>query len=115
MAKRKTKKSTRNVVHVIISIIYIIWGINSPLSVLKAIINLDMAALLGAAVGVVTLIAGILGLFQLKPAVRRVLGVIIFILAALTIVTSLSVGGIHWQSLIQGILQAILAWLYIIW
>lgn len=111
MAKRKTKKSTQNIVHVIISIIYIIWGIYSPLSVLNAIISLDMAALLGAAVGVVTLIAGILGLFQLKPAIRRVLGIIIFVLAALSIITSLSAGNIYWQ----GILQAILAWLYIIW
>lgn len=111
MAKRKTKKSTQNIVHVIISIIYIIWGIYSPLSVLKAIISLDMAALLGAAVGVVTLIAGILGLFQLKPAIRRVLGIIIFVLAALSIITSLSADHIYWQ----GILQAILAWLYIIW
>ena len=111
MAKRKTKKSTQNIVHVIISIIYIIWGIYSPLSVLKAIIDLDMAALLGAAVGVVTLIAGILGLFQLKPAVRRVMGINIFVLAALSVITSLSAGNIYWQ----GILQAILAWLYIIW
>ena len=111
MAKGKTKKSTQNIVHVIISIIYIIWGIYSPLSVLKAIISLDMAALLGAAVGVVTLIAGILGLFQLKPAIRRVLGIIIFVLAALSIITSLSADNIYWQ----GILQAILAWLYIIW
>ena len=110
MAK-KAKKSTQNIVHVIISIIYIIWGIYSPLSVLNAIISLDIGALFAAAVGVVTLIAGILGLFRLKPSVRRILGIVIFVLAAVSIITSLSHGGIHWK----GILQAILAWLYIIW
>ena len=115
MAKKKSKKgpskNTQSVIHVIISIIYIIWGIYSPLSALNAIISLNIAALVGAAIGVITLVAGILGLFRLKPSVRRILGIIIFVLAAVSAVTSLMGGNIAWHS----ILEAILAWLYIIW
>ncbi len=114
MAKKKSKKgpskNTQSIIHVIISIIYIIWGIGAPLSALNAIIDLQIGALISAAVGIVTLIAGILGLFRIKPSMRRTLGVIIFVLAAVSVVTSLLGGGIHWQ----GILQAVLAWLYII-
>ena len=114
MAKKKSKKgpskNTQSIIHVIISIIYIIWGIYSPLSALNAIISLNMAALVGAAIGVITLVAGVLGLFRIKPSVRRVLGIIIFVLSIVSIATALMGGGINWQA----ILQAILAWLYII-
>ena len=114
MAKKKSKKgpskNTQSIIHVIISIIYIIWGIYSPLSALNAIISPNIAALVGAAIGVITLVAGILGLFRLKPSVRRILGIIIFVLSIVSIVTALMGGGINWQA----ILQAILAWLYII-
>ncbi|MBE6652874.1 MAG: hypothetical protein E7610_05610 [Ruminococcaceae bacterium] len=113
MAKKKkgTKKSTQNIVHVIISIVYIIWGIYSPLSALNAIIALDVGALILSAVGIITLIAGIMGLFRLKPSVRRTLGIIIFVLSTVSVVLALTGGSIAWKS----ILQAILAWLYIIW
>lgn len=114
MAKKKSRKgpskNTQSVIHVIISIIYIIWGIGAPLSALSAIIDLNPGALISAAVGVITLIAGILGLFRIKPSMRRTLGVIIFVLAVVSVVTSLLGNSIHWQ----GILQAVLAWLYII-
>ena len=101
----------KKVAHVIISLIYIAWGIGAPLTAIQAIVNLDPGALLSAAVGVVMLLAGIFGLLRIKPLKRRIFGVIIFLLAAVSVVTSLWGGHVAWQA----ILQAVLAWLYIIW
>lgn len=111
------KKSAKRLVHVIISLIYIVWGIGAPLSFIKALGRLDfesvlaIGTILSVATGLLMLIAGILGLFRLRPLYRRLLGVIIFILAAASAATSLAGGNIAWQA----ILQAIMAWLYIIW
>ena len=60
------KKSTKNILKIIISIIYIAWGILSPLSAIQAIIALDISAILSATVGVLTLLAGIFGLIGIK-------------------------------------------------
>ena len=104
-------------IHVIISIVYIIWGIGAPLTLIKSLATLNLsslaslASLVAFATGLVMFFAGIFGLFRIKPLHRRVLGVIIFILAASSVVTSLVGGTIAWQS----ILQAVMAWLYIIW
>ncbi len=107
----------KKVIHVIISLFYIAWGIGAPLSFVKSLANLDfksilsIGTILALATGLLMLVAGILGLFRLRPLYRRLLGVIIFILAAASAVTSLMGGHIAWQA----ILQAIMAWLYIIW
>ena len=107
----------KKVVHVIISLIYIVWGIGAPLSFIKNLANfnfeslLSIGTILSLATGLIMLIAGVLGLFRLRPLYRRLLGVIIFILAAASAVTSLMGGNIAWQA----ILQAVMAWLYIIW
>lgn len=107
----------KKVVHVIISLIYIVWGIGAPLSFIKNLANfnfesiLSVGTILSLATGLIMLIAGVLGLFRLRPLYRRLLGVIIFILAAASAVTSLMGGNIAWQA----ILQAVMAWLYIIW
>ena len=71
----------------------------------------SLAAIVSVATGLVMFFAGIFGLFRIKPLKRRVLGVVIFILAASSVITSLVGGNIAWQS----ILQAVMAWLYIIW
>lgn len=111
------KKSTKKLVHIIISLIYIVWGIGAPLSFIKnlAALNfeslLSVGTLLSLATGLIMLFAGILGLIRLRPIHRRFLGVIIFLLAAASAVTSLMGGNIAWQA----ILQAVMAWLYIIW
>lgn len=107
----------KKVIHVIISLLYIVWGIGAPLTFVKSLANLDFAsvlsisALLSVATGMLMLVAGILGLFRLRPIHRRVLGIIIFILAATSAATSLAGGNIAWQA----ILQAVMAWLYIVW
>ncbi len=100
----------KKIVRIIISIIYIIWGITAPLSAINAILALDVAALISAAVGIIMLLAGIFGLIGIKPLKRRLFGIIIFIGAAISVVTSLKTG-IHWQPIVT----AVMAWLYIIW
>ena len=107
----------KKIIHIIISIVYIIWGIGAPLTLIKSLEFLDLSSLtslgtlVSVATGLVMLLAGIFGLFRIKPLKRRIFGVIIFILAASSIITSLVDGNIVWQS----ILQAVMAWLYIIW
>ena len=107
----------KKIIHVIISLLYIIWGIGAPLTFVKSLANLDfesilsIGTLLSVATGLLMLVAGILGLFRLRPVHRRVLGIIIFVLAAFSAATSLAGGSIAWQAIIQ----AILAWLYIVW
>ncbi len=103
-------KTTRNLGRIIISILYIIWGLTAPLTAINAILALDIGAILSASVGVIMLLAGVFGLLKIKPATRRIFGVIIFVLAAVSFVTSLAGGGFAWQPL----LSALLAWLYIV-
>ena len=107
----------KKVLHVIISIVYIIWGIGAPLSLIKSLATLDLASLtsigtlISVATGLVMLLAGILGLLRIKPLKRRLLGVLILVLALAGVVTSLVGGGYSWQAA----LQALMAWAYIVW
>ena len=80
------KKTTKNVLRVIISIIYIIWGIASPISMLQAVIALNPHAIVTAAVGVLMLLAGIFALLGMKRSKCKIFGVIIFIFAAVAVV-----------------------------
>ena len=107
----------KKIIHIIISIVYIVWGIGAPLSFVKSLAHLDFTSLLSigtlisVATGLVMLLAGIFGLLRIKPLKRRIFGFIIFILAAASVITSLAGGQLAWQA----ILQAVMAWLYIIW
>ncbi len=100
----------KKIAHIIISILYIVWGIGAPLSAINAILSLDVAALISAAVGVIMLLAGIFGLLRIKPLKRRIFGLVIFVGAVLSLVVSLK-SGIQWQPIVT----AVMAWLYIIW
>ena len=103
------KKSTKNVLRVIISLLYIVWGIWSPISAFSAILAFDLSALVGAAVGVVMLLAGIFGLFGVKSPKCKLFGVIIFIGAVASIILALPTSGISWSNVVS----AVLAWFYI--
>lgn len=102
------KKGTRSVLRVIISIIYIVWGIWSPVSAIKAIIALDIGAIISATVGVLTLLAGIFGLLNVKREKCRIFGIIIFIGAVIGAILALPTISVN------SIINAILAWLFII-
>ena len=101
----------KKVIHVIISLLYIIWGIGAPLTALNAVLDLNIPMLLTAVTGIIMLLAGIFGLFRIKPLKRRIFGIIIFVLAAASAATSLMGGHLAWQPIIQ----ALMAWAYIIW
>ena len=107
----------KKLIHIIISIVYIVWGIGAPLSLIKSLVALDLASLasigtlISVATGLVMLFAGIFGLLRIKPLKRRILGIVIFVLAICGVVTSVVGGGFSWQAL----LQALMAWAYIVW
>ena len=101
----------KKVIHVIISLLYIIWGIGAPLTALNAVLDLNIPMLLTAVTGIIMLLAGIFGLFRIKPLKRRIFGIIIFVLAAASAATSLMGGHLAWQPIIQ----ALMAWAYIVW
>ena len=106
----------KKVLHIIISIVYIIWGIGAPLSLIKSLVSLDITSLtsigtlISIATGLVMLFAGIFGLLRIKRLKRLILGIVIFVLAVSGVITSIAGGGLSWQA----ILQAVMAWLYII-
>ena len=103
------KSGTKKIVKILISIIYIIWGIYSPISVLQAIIALDIGAIITAFVGVLTLLAGIFGLIGIKKTKCRIFGIVIFIFSLVSVVYALPAGGIP----VNSVINAILAWLFI--
>ena len=106
--KRKMKKSTKNVLKVIISIVYIAWGIYAPIQAFGALIALNIPAMISAAVGILTLFAGIFGLFGMKKDKCRVFGIIICIFSLIGVVTAIPALNV------SSIITALLAWLFIV-
>lgn len=102
------KRSTRNIFKIIISLLYIVWGIYAPMQAIDAVLAFDIGALISAGVGLMMLFAGIFGLIGLKRLKCKIFGVVIFIIAAVGVVTALPV--LNWSSIVS----AILAWLFII-
>ena len=102
------KKTTKTVFKVIISIIYIIWGIYSPIQAFNAVLALDVGAMISAGVGILTLLAGIFGLLGMKKIKCRVFGIIIFVASAVGVVVALP--AVNFASIVT----AVLAWLFIV-
>ena len=112
MAKKKNKgkknDSAKSVVKVLISIVYIAWGIYAPIEAFGALVALDVVAMISAGVGVLTLLAGIFGLFGLEKGKCRAFGIIIFIFSIVGVIVALPALSV------STIITAILAWLFII-
>ena len=104
------KNGTKAIIRIIISIIYIVWAILSPITAIKAIFALDLGGLATAAVSVLMLLAGIFGLLGIKKDKCRLFGVVVFIASVVAVVLSIVGGGV---GLIQNIITALLAWLFI--
>ena len=102
------KKATKSILRIIISLVYIAWGIYAPMSALHAILAFDIPGLISAAVGLLMLSAGISGLIGLRKMKCRFLGVIIFIFAMVGVVTALPAIAVN------SLISAVLAWLFII-
>ena len=98
----------KNVTRIIISIIFIAYGISSVFMAFDALLDLDLVGILSCTLGVLMFVTGIFGLVNAKIKVCRVLGVIICVLSALEFALALLGGAFVVQSLVQ----ALLAWLY---
>jgi hypothetical protein len=80
----------------------------APITAIKSLLELNLAGIVTAAVGVLMLIAGFFGLLGIKRAKVRTFGVIIFVAAIISIILSLPTINII------SIITAVLAWLFII-
>ena len=106
------KKSTKSLLRLVISILYIVWGITSPLTLLKSIVALNLSAILSAALGVLMLAAGIFGLLGIKKKYARLFAMVILVLAILSIVSA--VASLSLGALVQPIISAVLAGFFIV-
>ena len=97
----------KKLIRVLISLLYIFWGLYSPISAFRAIVALDGGAIASALVGLLMLFAGICGLIGIKKGKCRIFGIVIFVLAILAVVAALP--AISWRAIVS----AILAWLFI--
>ena len=102
------KCPAKKIIKILISIVYIVWGIYSPISAIRAVLDLDVGAMISAAVGVLTLLAGIFGLVGIKKTKCRIFGIVILVAAVLGIVVALPTISVSL------IVNAILAWLFIL-
>lgn len=100
----KNKNATR----VIISIIFIAYGVDGFIRALQELLALDLLGVLSCALGILMFITGIFGILKTQIKVCRVLGVIICILSALNFALALAGGAFATQMLVQ----ALLAWIY---
>lgn len=102
------KKTTKNILRIVISIVYIIWGLWSPISAFEAVLDLNVPGLITAGVGVLMLLAGIFGLLGMKKIKCRVFGIIIFVFSLVGVVAALPAINV------TTIVTAVLAWLFIV-
>jgi hypothetical protein len=102
------KKGTKNVLRIVISIVYILWGIYSPISAIQAVLALNIPALISAGVGILMLLAGIFGLIGMKKIKCRIFGIIIFVFSLVAVITALPTISAN------SIITALLSWLFIV-
>ena len=102
------KRATKTILKIVISILYIVWGLYAPASAIQAVLALDLGAIASAAVGILMLFAGIFGLIGIKKLKCRIFGIVIFICSVGAVVVALP--AINASSIVT----AILAWLFII-
>ena len=109
------KKSSHDLGRIIISIIYIVLGAGSLIAIVNAVKNFDVWAILACVGGAVMFFAGLLGLFNAKPGICRILGLIVFVLAAISFVKAIIAGAFTSFMTWVYLVQAIIAWYFVIW
>jgi len=104
--------SKRKITRVLISIIFIVYGIKALIPVVSALSALELGSALtlalGSAIAILMLITGLFGLFGTSIKVVRVLAVVICVLCAAQFVMALAGGSFPLELLVQ----ALLAWIY---
>ncbi len=101
-------KNKANLTRILISIVFIAYGIDSVIRALESLLDFDIAGILACAVGVLMFITGIMGLFKIKIQACRIMAVIVCVLSAANFITGLL--GLSFQT--QMLVQALLAWVY---
>lgn len=96
------KKSNKQLIRVIISILYIVWGVAAPVSMLEAIVALDLTGILSAAVGILMLLSGVFALLGIKKSKCRIFAAIILVLSLLTLFSSIT-----FQSIASAVLSVL--------
>ena len=78
--------SKTNSCRIVISLIYIVMGIDSLIpsieAALRSALELDIIGILTASVGILMLLAGLFGILDVKRGVCRTMGIIIFAVSA---------------------------------
>ena len=100
--------SKKNITRILISVIFIVYGISSVFTAFSALLDLDILGVLGCALGLLMFAMGIFGFIRSQITVCRVLGVIVCILSAINFAAALVGGAFDVQSLVT----ALLAWIY---
>jgi len=108
--KNSTKRSATRV---LISIIYIVWALRAPVDAYNAVLAMHWEGILVAAAEVIMLLAGIFGLFSLKPSLCRVFGIITFICSLVSLAWGIVSGGIL-NFDIDLLVTALLGWLFVL-
>ncbi len=98
----------KDVTKIIISIIFIAYGISSVFTAFEALLDFNIGGIVGCALGLLMFVTGIFGLFTSQVKVCRVLGVFVCILAVLEFGIALAGGAF----VVDALVQALLAWLY---
>lgn len=113
----KTKKDTQRIA---VSVIFIIMGVSSFLNIfdaLKALFGGDTSSVtttvFTAVIGLLMLLAGIFALFRTQRKTRVWIGILIFIVALVSLVLSIiSRSGL--QAFSVALMQCAISWLFII-
>ncbi len=98
----------KNITRTIISVIFIAYGVSSVFAAFDALLELNLAGILGCALGLLMFLTGLFGIVRANIKICRVLAVLICILSALEFAMAL-VGGAF---VVNSLVQALLAWLY---
>lgn len=122
------KKSKHNLFRIIVSIIYIVLGgvgavmaVRSFIGALggsTVIVKELISTVAYVAAGVVMFVAGILGFLNIKPKLCRILGLVIFVIAAVSLVLAILSSGLGAFGLLAtwiSLAQAVVAWLFVFW
>ena len=107
--------SKTNSCRIVISLIYIVMGIDSLIpsieAALRSALELDIIGILTASVGILMLLAGLFGILDVKRGVCRTMGIIICAVSAFMFVWAIRKGQGYQR---DGLIGAALGWLFII-
>ena len=106
MAKSKYKQ-----IRGVISLIYILTGVSSVIQAFNALLALDLVGVFASALGVLIFVAGICGLFSIKPSACHTLGCIIMLLSLGSLVYAIIVSKTFDFTIAN---QFLLSWLFML-